>query len=234
MPLRAEQPLWAFISPKWSRVRRPFASRRDAVVAGENWTTMSRIAPDVQIPTVKAVRFRNCPRAGRSRWLYDANDRLYVVKPRRVDDDPLSVPAREAYCWLLCRALGISTPAAVAVDPCEFLKEEAQPLEGAHSYRLFGSEAPYRLGTLFDYVPRGRLEQVSNRSEMLTWPVFDLWVGNAALTQVVFLKTGPKTFRGLKINHSRCLDIRSCSLRGPSTLRAACRHRRADQTQPAG
>ena len=162
---------------------------------------MTQTAPS-RLRKIQATRHYQRPwSSDRSAWLFGPGRRLYVVKGRSFPC-PLTASATEAYCWTLCRALGLSTPNAVAIDP--------RPLRLAgtryqfHDDLLYGSEVPYRDGTLFDQLPHARLAHVSNRKEQLGWPAFDFWVANAKPGRAVYVLAPDRSLRALKISHRQC------------------------------
>ncbi len=164
-------------------------------------------------------------RRGPSVWLFGPGKRLFVAKGTSQDvPGTLPASAAEAYCFLLCRNLRLSVPPAVAIDPCRLRADDPSCLDGIIDDLLFGSEVLYRTHDLFDYLPLKLHNKVSNSAEMRSWPIFDLWIGNAG-RRAVFARAHD-TFVALKISHHHCFDwLRSDTAvldRRKSIYREAC------------
>ena len=159
---------------------------------------------DISVPAMQAVWVRGCLRTGRSLWMHDADERLYVV-PNPCIADRRGSPsrrARSAFSWLLCRALDLSSAQAAKLNAHAVLARQTTYFKGPEVVALFGLEVPYRDGSLFDYTPRSRRVAVSNLAEIRSWQIGDY----AASTQAMFLKTGPDSFTTLKTNHGKALE----------------------------
>ena len=179
------------------------------------------------LPEVQAVGVINPPRTGRSRIICGDDERQYVVRCRNVEyfPDTVPFPAREAFSWLLCQHLGLSTPSAARIDPGRIVGGGALP----HNYQdrhsaLFGCELPPHSSS-FDYIPKSLRNDICNHSEMLTWWVFDFWVANTQPTQAVYVKARDGGIYGLKINHMGCV--------GPKALRQLTSESRFDTHHPS-
>ena len=102
-------------------------------------------APDALLQVQATARCQRPSNRPGPLWLFGPNERLFVAKGRSFPDR-LPASATEAFCWLLCRRLGLSVPNAVALDLSLLRARTPECLEGLAGTLLFASEVPYREG----------------------------------------------------------------------------------------
>lgn len=183
----------------------------------------------VTIPQLEHVEARAFSRR-QHRWMLTSDGRLFVFKGQS-GHGPLPPSAREAYCALLCRAVGLSTPNVAAIDPRP-LRASGEPVAMASDAKLlFGSEVAYRSGSLFDYLPTSYIKTLDNLDEVISWPLFDLWVGNAKPTQAIFIRKS-NSVHALKIDHSACFNWEVRTYGSRPAFIAACEAARGSGGPP--
>ena len=167
---------------------------------------------------MSAVQHVRRLRGGSQSQLLRASDGLYYVTKFQNNPQHVRVLANEMLATRLGALLGLPVPSVASIEVCDWLIENTNDLRmdvaglrtafkaGLHLGSAYAAD-PIE-GHLFDYLPEGLLQQVTNLEDFARVIVLDKWTCNADGRQAVFSREAKRraTYKATFIDQGYCFN----------------------------
>jgi hypothetical protein len=167
---------------------------------------------------ISAIQHVRRLRGGSQPQLLRASDGLYYVTKFQNNPQHVRVLANEMLATRLGKLLGLPVPSVASIEVCGWLIENTNELRldiagirtafkaGLHLGSAYAAD-PIE-GQLFDYLPEGLLQQVTNLEDFARVIVLDKWTCNADGRQAVFSREAKRgaRYRATFIDQGYCFN----------------------------
>jgi hypothetical protein len=166
---------------------------------------------------ISAVQHVRRLRGGSQSQLLRASDGQYYVTKFQNNPQHVRVLANEMLATRLGELLGLPVPSVALIEVCRWLIEQTDDLRvdmaglrtmfkaGLHLGSAYVTD-PIE-GQLFDYLPEGLLQQVTNVEDFARAIVLDKWTCNADGRQAVFSQTNRRArYKATFIDQGYCFN----------------------------
>ncbi len=167
---------------------------------------------------VSAVQHIRRLRGGSQAQLLRATDNQYYVTKFQNNPQHVRVLANEMLATRLGELLGLPVPRVMAIEVCDWLIEYSGELRldiaglrtsfkpGIHLASAYAVDPT--TGHLFDYLPEGLLQEVTNVKDFARVTVLDKWTCNADGRQAVFSRQAKRraTYKATFIDQGYCFN----------------------------
>jgi hypothetical protein len=166
---------------------------------------------------ISAVQHIRPLRGGSQSQLLRASDGQYYVTKFQNNPQHVRVLANEMLATRLGQLLGLPVPRVTAIEVCDWLIAHTNDLR----MDVAGLRTPFKSGChlastyvgdptkghLFDYLPEGLLQQVTNLGDFARVLVLDKWTGNADGRQVIFTQESKRrSYKAIFIDQGYCFN----------------------------
>ena len=166
---------------------------------------------------ISAVQHVRRLRGGSQSQLLRASDGLYYVTKFQNNPQHVRVLANEMLATRLGELLGLPVPSVASIEVCDWLIENTNDLRMDVAGLRTAFKAGLHLGSayvadpiegqLFDYLPEGLLQQVTNIKDFARVIVLDKWTCNADGRQAVFSQTKRRArYKATFIDQGYCFN----------------------------
>lgn len=166
---------------------------------------------------ISAVQHIRPLRGGSQSQLLRASDGQYYVTKFQNNPQHVRVLANEMLATRLGQLLGLPVPRVTAIEVCDWLIANTDGLR----VDVAGLRTPFKAGRhlastyvgdptkghLFDYLPEGLLQRVTNLGDFARVLVLDKWTGNADGRQVIFTQqSNHRSYKAIFIDQGYCFN----------------------------